>query len=235
VTGGRGRGFAAAGCARTRRRPDLGCYGAGGYAARVEITTSGGPARVELDEQDAAAFWMVLTHGAGGGTGSADLLAAREAGLGLGGAVARVLQPYRVRGAAAPGSAARQDAAWLEIIGALRASFGGIPLVQGGRSNGARVACRTARAAGARAVVALAFPLHPPGRPERSRAAELREAGTDVLVVNGDRDPFGVPDARDAARVVVLPGETHALSGNPGAVRDAVSAWLRGVLETAGG
>jgi uncharacterized protein len=201
----------------------------------VEIMTSGGAAQAELDEPAQPAFWMALTHGAGGGVGSTDLLAARDAGLGLGGAVARVLQPYRVRGAAAPGSAARQDAAWLEIIGALRQSFGGIPLVQGGRSNGARVACRTARAAGARAVVALAFPLHPPGRPERSRAAELREAGTDVLVVNGGRDPFGVPDAKDAARVVVLPGETHALSGNPGAVRDAVTTWLRGVLETAGG
>jgi uncharacterized protein len=201
----------------------------------VEIMTSSGAALAELDEPAGPAFWMVLTHGAGGGVDSPDLLAAREAGLSLGGAVARVLQPYRVRGAAAPGSAAAQDAAWLEIIDALRRSFSGIPLVQGGRSNGARVACRTARAAGARAVVALAFPLHPPGRPERSRVAELRQAGTDVLVVNGDRDPFGVPDDKDAARVVVLPGETHALSGKPGAIRDAVSAWLRGVLAAAGG
>ena len=119
---------------------------------------------------------------------------------GLGGAVALVTQPYRLRGARAPGSADRQDAAWLEIISALRARFPGIPLVQGGRSNGARVACRTARAAGARAVLALAFPLHPPGRPDRSRAAELRGAGTEVLVVNGDRDPFGYPAARTPAR-----------------------------------
>jgi predicted alpha/beta-hydrolase family hydrolase len=164
-----------------------------------------------------------------------DLLAAREAALGLGGVVARVLQPYRVRGARMPGSPQRQDAAWLEIIEGLRRTFGAIPLVQGGRSNGARVACRTARSAGARAVVALAFPLHPPGRPESSRAAELRAAGTAVLVINGDRDPFGIPDAGDAQRVVVLPGETHALSRHPAAVGEAVGDWLREILATVGG
>ncbi|MFY9888856.1 MAG: alpha/beta family hydrolase, partial [Streptosporangiaceae bacterium] len=79
-------------------------------------------------------------------------------------------------------------------------------------------------------VIALAFPLHPPGRPEQSRAAELRSAGTDVLVVNGDRDPFGVPAAEDAARVVVLPGETHSLSKNPRAIGAAVGAWLDDLL-----
>jgi predicted alpha/beta-hydrolase family hydrolase len=166
---------------------------------------------------------------------SADLLAARQAGRSLGAAVARVLQPYRVRGARAPGSPARQDAAWLEIVEDLRVRFPAIPLVQGGRSNGARVACRTAQPAGARAVVALAFPLHPPGHPDRSRAAELRAAGTDVLVVNGDRDPFGVPDSADASRVVVLPGETHSLSRHPLQVRQAVESWLRDVLGRAGG
>jgi uncharacterized protein len=196
----------------------------------VEIGTQAGPARVELDRPTTATFLLVLTHGAGGGVNSKDLLAVRDAGLGLGGVVARVLQPYRVRGASAPGAPGRQDAAWLEIVAALRAENPGLPLVQGGRSNGARVACRTATAAGARAVVALAFPLHPPGRPQQSRAAELREAGADVLVVNGERDPFGIPDERDASRVVVLPGETHALSKNPAAVGAAVGAWLAGVL-----
>jgi len=196
----------------------------------MEIMTGSGPAQVTLDESAAAAFWLVLTHGAGGGVDSPDLLAARQAALDLGGAVARVLQPYRVRGAAAPGSPGRQDAAWLEVVDGLKPRFSAIPLIQGGRSNGARVACRTARAASARGVVALAFPLHPPGRPERSRVAELREAGADVLAVSGARDQFGIPDRRDAARVVVLPGETHALSRNPGAVRDAVRSWLEGVL-----
>jgi len=192
--------------------------------------TSGGAARVELDGPDNPAFLLVLTHGAGGGVDSKDLLAARQAGTELGGAVARVLQPYRVRGARAPGSPDRQDAAWLEIVGQLRPMFPPVPLVQGGRSNGARVACRTARAAGARAVVALAFPLYPPGHPERSRADELRAAGTDVLVVNGASDPFGIPDQADAARVVVLSGETHALSKHPEQVGQAVSAWLGEVL-----
>jgi hypothetical protein len=194
-----------------------------------------------------AAFLFVLTHGAGGGVEAPDLRAARDAALRLGGAVAMVTQPYRVKGRRAPGAAARQDAAWVEIIAALRetarpeaaagtlpaAGGPGIPLIQGGRSNGARVACRTARAVGARAVVALAFPLHPPGRPEQSRRAELHETGTDVLVVNGDRDPFGVPGVADATRVVVLAGESHALSRRPEAVGDAVRSWLRDVLAAA--
>ena len=197
----------------------------------MEIITSSGAARVELDGPRRPAFWLVLTHGAGGGVDSADLLAAGQAGAALGGTVARVLQPYRVRGARAPGSPDRQDAAWLEVITQIRPRFPDIPLVQGGRSNGARLACRTARAAGALAVVALAFPLHPPGRPERSRAEELRDAGVPVLVVNGDRDPFGIPDAADAARVVVLAGQTHALSRRPEEIRQAVEAWLREVLE----
>jgi uncharacterized protein len=201
----------------------------------MEITTGSGPAQVAVDEPENPAFLLVLTHGAGGGVDSPDLLAARRAARALGAAVARVLQPYVVRGARAPGSAARQDAAWLEIIDALRQRFPGIPLVQGGRSNGARVACRTASAAGARAVVALAFPLHPPGRADRSRAAELRQAGVPVLVVNGDRDPFGIPDAADAARVVKLPGETHALSGHPEKVGQVVQAWLGEMLEPARG
>jgi len=196
----------------------------------VQIRTGYGLARAELDGPGSPDFLLVLTHGAAGGVDTPDLLAVRDMAVQLGGVVARVLQPYRVRGARAPGSAPRQDAAWLEIVSALRARYAGLPLVQGGRSNGARVACRTARAAGARAVLALAFPLHPPGHPERSRAAELRDAGTAVLVVNGDRDPFGVPASADASTVVVLPGETHALSRNPAAVTDAVRSWLREVL-----
>jgi len=196
----------------------------------VEIGTHAGPASVEIDRPGKASFLVALTHGAGGGVASKDLLAVRDACLELGGVVARVLQPYRVRGARAPGAPGPQDTAWLEIIARLRAEIPDLPLIQGGRSNGARVACRTARAAGARAVVALAFPLHPPGRPDQSRVAELRQAGTDVLVVNGERDPFGVPDERDATRVVVLPGETHALSKDPAAVGAAVGGWLAALL-----
>jgi uncharacterized protein len=201
----------------------------------MKISTGSGPATAELDAGAgrSASFLLVLTHGAGGGVDSADLRAAREAALTAGGAVARVLQPYRVRGARAPGSPLRQDAAWLEIIAALRRRFRRVPLIQGGRSNGARVACRTAVAAGASGVLALAFPLHPPGHPDRSRADELRAAGTNVLVINGSRDPFGVPDPADATRVVVLPGQTHALSGAAEQITSEVGAWLGAVLELA--
>jgi hypothetical protein len=164
---------------------------------------------------------------------SADLLAARDAGLAAGGRVARVLQPYRVRGTSAPGSPERQDAAWLEIIAALRGRRR-MPLVQGGRSNGARVACRTAGPARAAAVLALAFPLHPPGRPDKSRDEELRAAGVDVLVINGERDPFGIPEPDDATRVVVAPGQTHTLNGAARLIEREVSTWLGAVLADGG-
>ena len=204
----------------------------------MEIGTSAGPAAAELAlPPGRPLFLLVLTHGAGGTPDSADLLAVQEEALRLGGAVARLTQPYRVAGRRAPGSADRQDAAWAEAVMALRKAVaeggsggrpaGELPLIQGGRSNGARVACRTAGAVGAVAVVALAFPLHPPGRPERTRAAELRAAGARVLVINGDRDPFGVPEPGDAIQVVVLPGETHALSRNPAAAGAAAGSWLR--------
>jgi predicted alpha/beta-hydrolase family hydrolase len=192
----------------------------------MEISTAAGPASVRISGRPDARFLLLLTHGAGGGVDSADLRAAATAAAGLGGTVALVLQPYRVAGGRAPGSASRQDAAWLEIVAALRRRHADLPLMQGGRSNGARVACRTAQAAGAVGVVALAFPLHPPGRPELTRVAELREAGCPVLVVNGASDPFGIPDGADADRVVVLPGETHGLSKKPAAVGTAVHDWL---------
>ncbi len=196
----------------------------------MEISTGQGPAQVALEEARKPAFLLIMTHGAGGGPDTKDVLSASAAAAGLGATVARVLQPYRVRGARAPGSPERQDQAWLEIVAELGSRYPGIPLVQGGRSNGARVACRTAVAAGARGVVALAFPLHPPGRPDSSRAGELRGAGVDVLVVNGERDPFGIPAEADASRVVVLPAETHALSRHPAAVGEAVSEWLSELL-----
>jgi predicted alpha/beta-hydrolase family hydrolase len=194
----------------------------------METQTAHGPARVHLDQVPDPSFLLVLTHGSNGGVDAADLLAVRRTALDAGGAVARVTQPFRVAGRRAPGSAARQDQAWLEVVSLVRARVGlAVPLVQGGRSNGARVACRTAGAVGATGVVALAFPLHPPGRPERSRAGELRSAGCEVLVVNGDRDPFGVPDQADAACVHVLPGERHDLARNPAAIGPVVEPWLR--------
>jgi predicted alpha/beta-hydrolase family hydrolase len=198
----------------------------------VEIMTSGGPAHVVLERPAGEpAFLIALTHGAGGTPDTPDLLAVADTARARGAVTALVTQPYRVKGARAPGSAVRQDAAWTEIIAAVRAENGvaGVPLVQGGRSNGARVACRTSLAVGAVGVIALAFPLHPPGDPAKSRNAELRATGTRVLVVNGDRDPFGVPEADATTSVVVLPGETHALSRHPAAIGGAIAEWLTAI------
>ncbi|MFC4061808.1 alpha/beta family hydrolase [Planomonospora corallina] len=192
----------------------------------MEIMTPHGPARVEADPVADPRFLLVLTHGSAGGVDAPDLLAVREAVAGIGGLVVRVTQPFRLRGARAPGSAVKQDEAWTAVVARILRDHPGLPLVQGGRSNGARVACRTARAVGAEAVVALAFPLRPPGKPERSRAPELRQAGVDVLAVSGDRDPFGVPEAADAARLVVLAGEGHDLKKDPARVGEAVAGWL---------
>jgi uncharacterized protein len=237
--GTRLRGTGAAG---TRRRsavaraaaPAPGAGLGARYGASVEIDTSGGPARVELRGQPqsgAPGFLLVATHGAGGSPDTKDVLAVAKAAEDLGAVTALVTQPYRVRGARAPGSAVKQDLAWTELIAKLREETGHVPLVQCGRSNGARVTCRTAQAVKASGVIALAFPLHPPGyspaHPEKSRAGELAAAGTPVLVVNGDRDPFGIPEGSDSTRVVVLPGETHSLAKNPAAIGETVAAWLR--------
>ena len=198
----------------------------------MEIGTSEGPALAEMERPAVGdpVFLLVLTHGAGADPGSPDVLAVAGAALGLGGVVALVTQPYRVKGRRAPGSTDRQDAAWMEVIAALRVAVGaGVPLIQGGRSNGARVACRTAAAVGARAVVVLAFPLRPPRPMAPSRIDELRRArdsGAKVLVVSGERDPFGIPGASDADRVVVVPGETHALKGHRAVIVAAVAEWL---------
>lgn len=170
----------------------------------------------------------MLGHGAGGGVDAADLRAVRDAALARGVAVARVEQPYRVAGRRAPPPATHLDEAWRAVVRALRddPALREVELVAGGRSSGARVACRTAGAVSAAAVLALAFPLHPPGRPERSRAQELQAAAVPVLVVNGDRDPFGVPDEAPGVDVRVLPGERHALDRDPVAVGDLVGSWV---------
>ncbi|MEV0294553.1 alpha/beta family hydrolase [Nocardia sp. NPDC050710] len=194
----------------------------------MHIDTSAGPAEIELDRPRGARFLLLLTHGSGGGVDAKDLLAVRDTALELGGAVARVVQPYRVAGRRAPGSATVQDEAWLEIVGALRKKVRKVPLIQGGRSNGARVACRTAIAAEAIGVIALSYPLHPPGKPEKSRRDELLAPGDiEVLVINGANDPFGVPDPADAAEVVVIPGQPHSFRAGFDAIQAAVAPWLR--------
>lgn len=194
------------------------------------VPTPRGPAEVELTLPDAApSALLALGHGAGGGIAAPDLQAVRAGALDAGLAVARILQPYRVAGRRTPPPAPRLDEAWIAAIEALRAdrpALAGVPLIAGGRSSGARVACRTASALGAVGVVALAFPLHPPGRPERTRIDEL-DGAVPTLVVNGDRDPFGVPPPRPGVTVVVRPGEKHDLRRDPDAVASVVVDFLR--------
>jgi predicted alpha/beta-hydrolase family hydrolase len=203
----------------------------GAKAQTWAVETPRGPAEVELTmPAGAPSALLALGHGAGGGVDAPDLRAVRAAALEGGGlAVARITQPYRVAGRRAPAPAAQLDQAWTATVEALRAdrpALAGVPLIVGGRSSGARVACRTAAGLGAAGVVALAFPLHPPGRPERSRADEL-DGAVPTVVVNGDRDPFGVPPARPGVTVLVRPQEKHDLRRDPAAVAEAVLGFLR--------
>ncbi|MCT2281884.1 alpha/beta hydrolase family protein [Micromonospora chalcea] len=192
-----------------------------------EIDTPRGRARFRLDPPADGATVLVLGHGAGGDVDAPDLTAVRDAVRDAGAGVALVTQPYRVAGRRAPAPAGHLDEAWTAVLAELRrrAPQAGRWVV-GGRSSGARVACRTATAVGAAGIVALAFPLHPPGRPERSRAAELL-TGLPALVVNGDRDPFGVPEPGPGIEVVVRPGQRHDLRGDPAGTAAVVRDWLR--------
>jgi uncharacterized protein len=193
----------------------------------VEIDTPHGPARVHVTKVRGATGAVVLGHGAGGGVGSRDLVAASGAALSGGFSVVLVEQPYRVAGRRSPAPARQLDAAWVAVVADLRAkTLRGLPLVCGGRSSGARVACRTAEETGATAVLCLAFPLQPPGRPDApSRQAELDGVHVPVLVVQGEGDPFGMPEPGPAREVVRVKGN-HTLRGDLDAVRTAVSQWL---------
>jgi predicted alpha/beta-hydrolase family hydrolase len=196
----------------------------------TEVPTPHGVARVVLDKPRRPRSLLVLGHGAGGDVDAPDLLAVRAAALAASVAVARITQPYRVAGRRAPAPAGQLDAAWLAALATLTrpvraTALSRLPLIVGGRSSGARVACRTAGEAGAAGIVALAFPLHPPGRPERSRAEELL-TGLPTLVVNGDRDPFGVPEAGPGIEICVRPGQRHDLRGEPAGTGAAVVDWL---------
>jgi len=174
---------------------------------------------------DAPAAAVVLGHGAGGGIESPDLVAATKAARAAGLSVALVEQPYRVAGRRSPAPAIQLDAAWCAVVSQLReGALAGLDLVTGGRSSGARVACRTAAETEALAVLCLAFPLHPPGRPEKSRLQELDDVDVPTLVVQGENDPFGRPPGGANRTVVLVPG-THSLR-NGASVAAAVSGWL---------
>ncbi|MEU8260144.1 alpha/beta family hydrolase [Micromonospora sp. NPDC048999] len=193
-----------------------------------QIETPRGPARADSDLPIGPMdILLVLGHGAGGDVDAPDLLAVRDAVVGAGVGVIRVTQPYRVAGRRAPAPAGHLDEAWRAVLAALRERHPTVSRwVVGGRSSGARVACRTAGVVGAAGIVALAFPLHPPGRPERSRADELA-TGLPTLVVNGDRDPFGVPEPGPGVEVVVRRGERHDLRVDPAGTAAVVRDWLR--------
>jgi predicted alpha/beta-hydrolase family hydrolase len=177
---------------------------------------------------------LVLGHGAGGGVGSRDLVAATEAALGQQLTVALVEQPYRVAGRRSPAPARQLDAAWTAVLEHLAAGeLQGLLLLVGGRSLGARVACRTAAALGAVGVLCLAFPLRPPRRAGAteapSRLDELDAVTVPTLVVQGARDPFGMPPEAAQRTVVQVAGD-HSLRTDLEAVAAAVRAWLPGVV-----
>jgi predicted alpha/beta-hydrolase family hydrolase len=188
----------------------------------LEVDTPSGPARATRSRPDGAVRGrLVLGHGAGGLRWTDDVLAVRDAALGLGWVVDLLDQPWRVAGRRVGPGPAALDAAWLAALEALPREVG--PLVVGGRSAGARVACRTARAVGAAAVLALSFPLHPPGRPDRSRADELARPATDGLpvhVVQGRTDPFGTPGE---VRAVLPPGATLVAVDGPHSLERAAA------------
>lgn len=199
------------------------------------VATPLGPAEVTVARPRGASGTLVLTHGANGAVGTPDLTALAEAVPGHGWALAVVRQAWAVSGRRTPPRPPAQDEAWLPVVTSLRSGRAALPgpLVVGGRSNGARVACRTVAATGADGVLALAFPLHPPGAPDRLRADELAlpyAAGLPVRVVQGATDAFGSPDevrahCPDPATVVAVAGG-HGFTRRPDDVLEAVLAFL---------
>lgn len=199
-----------------------------------EFDTPHGLARAHVHPAPEARAALVLGHGAGGRVVSPDLVAVTDVARAERVSVALVEQPYRVAGRRSPAPARQLDAAWLAAIDYLLAGeLRGLPLLVGGRSLGARVACRTAEVTGALAVLCLAFPLRAPGRDSAaSRVDELDAVTVPVLVVQGERDPFGMPPGAEHRTVVQVPGD-HSLKTDLEAVATAVRSWLPSVLAQA--
>jgi uncharacterized protein len=206
-------------------------------AESIEIETPHGLARAHLHQCKRPRAALVLGHGAGGGVGSPDLVAACTAALAVDVAVALVEQPYRVAGRRSPAPARQLDSAWSAVVERLSsAELASLPLVAGGRSSGARVACRTAGATGAAGVLCLAFPLVPPRRAGAgrggtpvSRLDELDAIRVPMLIVQGLGDPFGMPPAAPGRTVVKVRGN-HSLRGDLQAVGAAVGEWLAQIV-----
>lgn len=198
---------------------------------RLEIETERGVAWADVDQPaDQPRALLLLGHGAGGTVEAPDLLAAAEAALSVGVSVARVTQPYRVAGRRGMPPHPTLDRPWLEVSAELARRHPSLPQIFGGRSAGARVACRTALAGEAVAVVCLAYPVHPPGKPEQSRLDELDAVRVPVLVVQGDRDAFGMPPRRRGRTLVVAEGADHSLKKGLDDVHRGVTKFLRRVL-----
>jgi predicted alpha/beta-hydrolase family hydrolase len=200
----------------------------------IDVDTPHGPAKAHVHPAEHGRAALVLGHGAGGGVTAPDLVAATRAALAEKVTVVLVEQPYRVAGRRSPAPARQLDAAWTAIVDHLRADeLRGLPLLVGGRSSGARVACRTAEATGAVGVLCLAFPLQPPRRagsePAPSRLAELDALKVPTLVVQGIRDPFGIPPSA-RRRTVVQVESDHGLKGDLETVAAAVRGWLSQVI-----
>ncbi|MCK1797371.1 hydrolase [Streptomyces sp. XM4193] len=205
-----------------------------------QVPTPAGPARIHWHRAASAHTLLALGHGAGGGVEARDLRALAGSLPARGVTVALVEQPWRVAGRKVAPAPKTLDSCWRALWPALEQER--LPIVAGGRSAGARVACRTAGELGARAVLALSFPLHPPGRPEKSRIEELtaaRKAVGEVLVVQGARDPFGRPEEFPAReRPVAVPFADHGFAvlkkadlsqdGAMQVVTEAVAGWLEG-------
>ena len=202
---------------------------------QLEIDTPVGVANAHVDKADEPTGALVLGHGAGGGIAARDLVAVARVAHSAGITVALVEQPYRVAGRRSPAPAHQLDTAWKAVIEHLVADdLRDLPLVVGGRSSGARVACRTAQSTGAAAVLCLAFPLQPPRRsgsaPAPSRLPELDAVTVPMLVVQGTRDRFGMPPSTERRLVLEVPGD-HSLRGDLGAATETVRAWLLRVVD----
>ena len=198
------------------------------------IPTPHGDARAHVARPaDGPVGLMMLGPGASGGVTAYDLRLATEEALGAGLVVALVEQPYRVAGRRAPAPPAQVDAAWCAVVEHVHSGeLADLPLIVGGRSFGGRVACRTASDVGAAGVLCLAFPVHPPGRPEKSRLAELTSVTVPTLVVQGERDPFGMPDRETLPSNITLAvvSSDHSLKKDAPAIRGAITTWLAEVL-----
>jgi uncharacterized protein len=203
----------------------------------VDIDTPHGLARVHVHAARGPRAALVLGHGAGGGVAARDLQAVSRTALAERVSVALVEQPYRVAGRRSPAPAGQLDTAWRAVVSSLTAGrLRRLPLIVGGRSSGARVACRTAADTSAIAVLCLAFPLHPPGRARSgetpTRLPELDEVTVPTLVVQGVGDPFGMPPEAPNRSVVQVAGN-HSLTSDLEAVSNAVRSWLAVLLEPA--